>query len=417
MAEPGPALSRNLAAYLGYQTARNGIAWLPVFFLYMSSTLSVDAALILESIYYAVVVVLEVPSGYLSDRLGRRPTMVLGMMCWCAAGLVFAATASFPAFVVAQALMAAGMALNSGTDEALLYDTLVELERGEEFVDFEARAQARAKIATGVAALVGGAVAVVDYRGAYLVSAASAAIAIGFALRMVEPSRSSAAPPLQQLGGVLRRLKQPMLAWLLAFAVAMTVFDHVAYMFIQPYLELLELPSLGGEASTPLASGIVTAVTLGLAALAARGAPVLQRRLGPATSLLSAMAFHGVVIAAMAAVVHPLVVGLVALRALPPVIWKPIAHGLAHPRVPSAMRATYFSVESLVGRLAFSASLAMAAWTIGSLESPSPDALREVLTAFATAVLGALIVLGVTVGVLRRDEPSPDDRGATNSSR
>lgn len=414
MIESAPAVSRNLAAYLGYQTARNAIAWLPVFFLYMSSTLSVDAALLLESIYYAVVVVLEVPSGYLSDRLGRRPTLVIGMACWGAAGLVFATTASFGAFAVAQGLMAAGMALNSGTDEALLFDTLTALDRTAEFVDIEARAQVRARIATGLAALVGGAIAVVDYRGAYLVSAATAVVALAFALRMVEPPRTVAEAPLRQLGAVVRRAMQPTLAWLLAFAIAMTVFDHVAYMFIQPYLELLELPAVGGEASTPLASGVLMAVTLGFAAIAARTAPVLQRRIGLAPSLLGAMAFHGVVIATMAAVLHPLVVVLVALRALPPAIWMPLAHGMAHPRIPSAMRATYFSVESLAGRLAFSASLAVAAWGMGTLDSLEPDALQRVLTAFATGVLVAGLVLGATVGVLRRGD---EDDGATNSSR
>lgn len=379
--------SRNLGLYLHYQTARSAIAWLPVFFLYMSSTLSVDQAIVLESIYYAAVVALEVPSGYLSDRIGRRPTLVLAMMAWAAASIVFASTATFAAFVAAQVLMAAGMALNSGTDEALLYDSLTALDRTDEFVSIEARARARARLATGLAALVGGALAVFDLRLAYAISAAGGLTAMVIAWAMHEPHRGQAAPPITQLRVVVKRLADRRLAWLFAFAVAMTVFDHVGYMFIQPYLQLLDLPRISGEVSTPLVSGLVTAVTLVVAALASRAAPGVARRLGTAATLLGVLVVQGVVIGTMALVVAPWVVLVVLLRAVPPAIWQPVAHGIAHARVDSSFRATYFSVESLAGRLAFSASLAAAALAVGDLETIDAAALQYVLTGFLLTLL------------------------------
>ena len=64
-------MDRNVRLYPIYQAARSSTFWLPVFFLYFSSKFDVADVLLLEAIYYGAVVALEVPSGYLSDRLGR----------------------------------------------------------------------------------------------------------------------------------------------------------------------------------------------------------------------------------------------------------------------------------------------------------------------------------------------------------
>ena len=52
------------------------MARLPVFFLYFSSHLSLSEVLRLEALYCLAVVVLEAPSGYFSDRVGRRTLRV-----------------------------------------------------------------------------------------------------------------------------------------------------------------------------------------------------------------------------------------------------------------------------------------------------------------------------------------------------
>ena len=45
--------------------------WYPIFFLYFLARLPLVQVLQLEAIYYAGVVLLEVPSGWFSDRIGR----------------------------------------------------------------------------------------------------------------------------------------------------------------------------------------------------------------------------------------------------------------------------------------------------------------------------------------------------------
>nr|MCH9683279.1 MFS transporter [Deltaproteobacteria bacterium] len=233
-------MERNLRLYPHYQTARALSFWLPVFFLYFNSRLPAEQVLVLEAIYYAGVVALEVPSGYLSDRLGRRPTLVISTVAWTAGYLALAFAPTFEVFVVGQLLLAAGMAFNSGTDGALLYDSLIACGRGDELARHEGRAQARALLAMGGSALIGGAIATVDLRLGHLLSAGGTAVALGLALAMREPPTPDgrAEAPIGQLRSVVERLRQPALAWVFVFAVGMTVFNHLPYELAQPYLAL-----------------------------------------------------------------------------------------------------------------------------------------------------------------------------------
>ena len=69
-------IERNVRLYPLYQAFFNAYFWLPVFFLYFSKHFSLAQVLQLEAIYYLAVVSLEVPSGYFSDVIGRRPTLL-----------------------------------------------------------------------------------------------------------------------------------------------------------------------------------------------------------------------------------------------------------------------------------------------------------------------------------------------------
>jgi MFS family permease len=54
---------------------------MPVFVLYFLQHMPLADVLRLEAIYYVAVVILEVPSGYFSDRVGRRPTLLISTIC------------------------------------------------------------------------------------------------------------------------------------------------------------------------------------------------------------------------------------------------------------------------------------------------------------------------------------------------
>jgi MFS family permease len=393
-------VERNLRLYPAYQACRHLLFWLPVFYLYFASVLPGAQALLLEALYFGGVVLLEVPSGYLSDRFGRRPTLILAMLASATGCLLFVCTSSFASFAVAQLCFAAGMAFNSGTDSALLYDSLATLDRGGEVAVREGEAQRLAFATLALASFTGGLLAGVDLRLAYGLSGLGALAGLGVALRFQEPPRTGppAAEPVQQLRDCVGQLKHPVLGWTFLYAVGMTVFDHVPYELFQPYLELLfARHDLGGYAVTPPISGTLVAVMMLVASWFSGQAVWVGRRLGLIQALVLTVALQGIVITVMAIWLHPLVAALMIFRNVPAALRRPLLAGAIQPRLRSGLRATYFSMQSLAGRLAFSGALALASWSVlGTAGELDAGSLAALLRIFGVAALAQLLLLTLT---------------------
>ncbi|MGE0433547.1 MAG: MFS transporter, partial [Planctomycetota bacterium] len=319
-------MERNIRLYPLYQAFWNALFWMPVFFLLFASVLTPAEVLRLEAIYYLAVVLFEVPSGYLSDRVGRRVTLLIATACWTGAGVVFALADSFGTFVVAQILLAGGMAFNSGTDTSLLYDSLAVLGRHDEMAQVESRAASAGLYAGSIAALFGGLAGMFSLRLGYVLSSLAATGAMLVVWRFGEPPAGDAQvlPPASQVVDCLRRLRNPALAWLFLFAVAMTVFDHVPYEFAQPWLGFLIVSAGGSARLTPMSSGVIVAVVALLGALAAGRAVWLRSRLGIRPALMVLMLLQVGVMATLGQWIHPLVLIALALRGVPDAVAGPI---------------------------------------------------------------------------------------------
>ena len=354
------AIRRNLVLYPWYAVCFHAHFWMPVFFLYFSDRFSLDRVLVLEAVYYAAVVLLEVPSGYLSDRIGRRTTLLVAATTSAAAFGLFFLGAGFAAFAAAQVLLAAGKAFNSGTDVSFHYDSLEALGRTEEFARREAVVARNVFLGTAVAALIGGAVATIALRHAYGLSLVTTLTAIFILLACVEPhvDTDQAERTLgRQVRACLRLLRHPALAWLFAFAVLMTIINHVPYEFYQPYLALLGDEGMLPSSSTPALAGMHMAITMVLGAFFAHHSVRWSDRVGIGPVLLGATALQVLQMGIMALVLHPLVAALVLLRSTPRALMTAPLNAAIAPRVEASRRATYFSLQSLVGRLAFSGFL------------------------------------------------------------
>lgn len=409
-------MERNLRLYPFYQFFQNLLFWMPVFFLYFSSVLPIHQVLLLEGLYFLSVVILEVPSGYFSDRVGRRLTLLLSAAGWMAGSIIFCTTSTFAPFLVAQFLYAFGMAMKSGTDTSLLYESLKTLGRGEEVAAREARAQTFTFIALALSALVGGIMAGFDLRWAYALSAIAGLAALAIAFKFVEPAPDSrqAHSPLTQILVVVRRLRDPVLRWLMVFVVAMTVLAHVPYEFYQPYLQFLFGGSDGGYTLTPAVAGVLTAIMMGIAAVASHWSLTVTRRLSPGGTLLAAVGMLLVIISAMSSVLHMSIMLVIVLRGVPMALTKPIIVSLTHPRLTGSVRATYLSVQSLAGRLAFSATLVLASLAMSDMEDLSMDGISNILMVYAVCTVVVLPVF--VIGAIRLTRATGETRKSARTS-
>lgn len=362
-----------------------------MFVLWFSVHLPVADVLRLEALYYGVVVLLEVPSGWASDRVGRKPLLVASSLCWAMGAALLAVGHDLPTLGAGQVLLAAAMALGSGTDSALHADTLLALDRIGELAQREARARAAAMAALAMSAAIGGLMGMGSLSAPYVGSAVSGGLAAALALAFVEPPRLPPSPTAQPPH------RDRTLLWLLGVSTLFTVLVHVPYELMQPWLA-----QAVGTTTTPLWAGLMAGIAMALGAVAARQAPALHERVGlPVLFLGSAVLLLGI-IAAMGSIMHPALLPLLALRSVSYGLTDPILSAAANHRLHSHVRATWLSVQSLVGRLAFAGSLALVSRAI----DPGPWTPASIAQTAWPFVAGGVFAVGLLTltysGVLRR---------------
>ena len=106
---------------------------------YLHRGVEIEKIFYLSIIWSVATLLFEVPTGYLADRFGRKRTLLLGTiflaLSWMATWFAY----GFPAFVFIFVLMSASFSCFSGTEEALLYDSLKESKEEQEMTKHNGR--------------------------------------------------------------------------------------------------------------------------------------------------------------------------------------------------------------------------------------------------------------------------------------
>jgi MFS family permease len=390
-------LQRNVVLYPWFRAASDGHAWITVFFLYMSQSLSLDQVIELSAVYYLSVFLLEVPSGYFSDRIGRRRTLLIAAAALISSYCCFIVGAGYWWFAAGQFLLAMGIAMQSGTDTAFHYDSLKALGREAEYASREAKAEQWGLVMLAIATLSGGVLGLLDLRLAYVFSLLSATGMAFLVWRMVEPQHADESTAIPQsftrvVWDCCLRLRDPVLGWVFLVVILLYAMAHIVYEFYQPYIMLLQLSLLEASAYAPLISGIVISVSMFGGAIGARASIAWQEKLGLIGVLAVAMLIQLGIVAAMAIAVSPIVLALVCLRNFPmSLVHAPVRAAIA-PRIERRQRATYLSLQGLAERLFFAVLLVVLA---SGLETGAPIAESTL-----TSILSTTLWLGVAIAVV-----------------
>ncbi|NIQ93129.1 MAG: MFS transporter, partial [Desulfuromonadales bacterium] len=118
--------------------------------------LSLTEILLLQGLFSVATVLMEYPSGYLSDRLGYRLSLniatILGLVGWC---LYLPADSFFDVFL-AEIFLGASFAFISGSDSALLYETLRTSGKQMHYTRYDGRMNGFAQAGEAAGALFAG---------------------------------------------------------------------------------------------------------------------------------------------------------------------------------------------------------------------------------------------------------------------
>lgn len=401
-------MAANIHLYPWFQFFRNLLFWQAIWFLYFQKELSAAEAILLAAVYDIATTALEVPSGYMSDRLGRRRTLIIAIAVTVAGALLLAFGDTFAAFALAQFLLGAGMAFASGTDTSLLYESLARDDRGAEIQTHEQRAWRYSFTALALSAVTGGLLAAIAPMWAFIATALASVVALYITTRFQEPIHTSEQALLHdaraQFRAVSEALRHPLLTWLFLLAAGMYTFSHVPFVFGQPFiLEAINAAKLGLDA--PIVSGAVTATMMLVSVATSWLAPTLQQRFGVGRVFLIALGMQVGLIGCLALTNHPAAIALLFLRMVPDSLARPYILARIHPLVSDTARATYLSLQSFCGRLLFATTLylsSLAATTGSALAYPE---IQVILAGYAAA--GAALFVALVI-IARRAQPTFD---------
>lgn len=187
------SLKRLTHYYLGFQVFFTLLFWLPVFYEVQKRLgLSDQNINGIQSFYYLVFCVLEIPTGYLADRFGLIRSLRWGALTLVVAHLVILSRdfgldlSPYWAFAIHFSLIALARSLVSGASNAYLYEAYHREGRDEEYVHIEGKARAYGLV-TKIFSWVGVGFLTENFLlGSYWLSLMSSLVACYFALNLRE---------------------------------------------------------------------------------------------------------------------------------------------------------------------------------------------------------------------------------------
>ncbi|NNE86894.1 MAG: MFS transporter [Silicimonas sp.] len=388
--------ARNVRLYPWFKFFQNLMFWQATWFLFFQSELSASQAILIYVFADIAATIFEVPSGYFSDRIGRKITLILSVIAGLAAALMQAFGTEFWVFAAAQVGIGMHFAFASGTDSSLLFESLAKDGREDEIEEHELRAWRYSFVALAISAVAGGAMALFGLRVPYFATAAAFVLLLIVVFLFVEPSREvkrleGQAHWTEALGAALR---QPVLKWLFALSVLMYGFSHLPFVFGQPYI-FAALDGMGLSANAPLVSGTVTALMMLLSVLTSWMAPGIRKKIGLTGILLLAFAMQIGLVAGLAVTSSVLAIALLLMRMVPDSFSRPFILARIQPLLTDEVRATYLSLQSLVAKLLFAVTLYVAAGSASDVGEMANAEIQTILRVYAGVGLAAFIGLFV----------------------
>lgn len=312
--------------------------------------LTYTQTLVLQSWFVLWVFALEVPTGALADRFGRKASLAFGMLATIAGVAAYSIIPNFYLFLFAEFLWAMGQAFCSGADEALIYDSLLASgsEKGSKSV--LGKYYSYGLIGITLAAPVGGLIAAsLGLRYAMLLMAAPLFFAFLMALSLKEPEKvheDESVTFFRTLSSGLRQLRS-------SSALRVLVFDSVAvralcFMVIWAYQ-----PLLLGRGLSLAWLGVVHAAISGVQIPVLNAFERLERLTGSKkrylflSALIPGIAFILAGFARSLSVTIPLLVVIAGLGLTRHVL----VGNYLHKRIQSKERATFMSTVSMLQKL------------------------------------------------------------------
>jgi len=156
---------------------------------YLIHELTTTQIFVLQSLYVVFMLFVEIPSGYLSDVIGRKKTLILASFLASMGIVTYSTTSTFYGFLLAELMLGFSDSLLSGTDSALIYDTLLQLKQKDKYKELEGKIRFYMRSGLSIACVLGVFLAGISLMLPFYINIIITIIPIFIVFSLVEPKR------------------------------------------------------------------------------------------------------------------------------------------------------------------------------------------------------------------------------------
>lgn len=374
-------LENNIRTYYLYNLSNQLIIG-PIIMVYLlSKGVSFTQVMFLNTIASISVVIFEVPTGAVADKIGRKISIILGAALWATSLMIYVFGSNFYIFAIAEIFFALGSTFKSGADTALIYDSLKILNREKEFQKIEGKARAYFMYGQAVGSLIAGFIYKFNRELPMIVS-------IGFMVLTIIISLGLYEPPIEEKKGKYgeKYLKQitdsakyvmnhEKLKAIILYSMVFFVFYRGGFFLFQPYFETVDIPVEY--------FGMIFFIFNIVAAKTSKMSHKIMEKTKPRTLMfLSSL----MIVSFLILGITKIWIGAAAmlLQQMARGLYVPVTRKYLNKHIPSDKRATILSFFSLLTSLA------------GSIAYPFLGLLKDSTTIFNTHLVLAIIMTALT---------------------
>jgi MFS family permease len=393
-------LERNIRIIYITGFLRGLMFFLPIFALYMQQELFtlLNVALIL-SITAISTTIFEVPSGAFADLFGRKNTMILAGALVVISFIFLSIGTSLIFFILYAVINGLAQSLFSGTDTAIIYDSLKEMNQEHRFKRIAGITGSLWPAGAATGSFIGGFLATISLHLPVVATLIPFTLAFVLTFFLIEPKYDK-----ETHKNILRQMRS---SFSTIISNRQILLLSIAGFFIYSFAEVAhELkPVFFAFKEIPIALyGVMFAATFGLSALGYLLSPRISNRLGDKKTLLLCVSIPPITLL-IATFAHGVWAAIIIL--LGSLFWGiqwPIITHFMHAEATSKQRVTIISFGNLANKL----GLALFIPIFGYVAD-----LSTINTAFRIAAICSFGVIGIIAFV--REIPGSSSAGSHQS--
>lgn len=340
-------MKKNIKLFYLYRGTADLLLLGPIIVVFiLSKGLSFTELTMLNTISAISVVLFEVPTGVIADKIGRKYSIIAGAFFMGVSMLILAYAHSFFILAISEIVFALGMALRSGADTALLYDTLIVLDREEDYRKLEGKTRAIIYYTQAVGSIVASFLFVWNEKLPALLSAVFMFITMGISLFFVEPSISKNNKENEEVSYNKHMIESAKFVWnhkkimtVIVFSAIFYIFYRGGFFYFQPYMQAVNI--------NVKYFGVIFFVFNIVAAFASKRVDVFINKTKNNT-LIILLSFLVISFLCLAFIPYTVGILFILLQQLARGLYKPVVFKYINKHTESFRRATVLSFHNLI---------------------------------------------------------------------